>query len=35
VKRDIRVYIEDILESIEKIKEYTKPISEENFYKNI
>jgi len=29
------VYIEDILESIEKIKEYTKPISEENFYKNI
>ena len=35
MKRDIRVYIEDILESIEKIKEYTKPISEENFYKNI
>jgi len=35
VKRDIMVYIEDILESIEKIKEYTKPISEENFYKNI
>ena len=35
MKRDIRVYIEDILESIEKIEEYTKPISEENFYKNI
>jgi len=25
MKRDIRVYIEDILESIEKIEEYTKP----------
>lgn len=35
MKRDMRVYIEDILESIEKIEEYTKPISEENFYKNI
>lgn len=34
MKRDIRVYIEDILESIEKVEEYTKPITEENFYKN-
>ena len=34
MKRDIRVYVEDILESIEKIEEYTKPISEEVFYKN-
>jgi len=34
MKRDIRVYVEDILESIEKIEEYTKPISEEDFYKN-
>lgn len=35
MKREVRVYIEDILESIEKIEEYTKPISEEVFYKNI
>jgi len=35
MKRDIRVYIEDILESIEKIEEYTRPISEEDFYKNM
>lgn len=35
MRRDIRVYVEDILESIEKIEEYTKAISEENFYKNI
>ncbi len=35
MKRDIKVYVEDILESIEKIEEYTKPISEEDFYKNI
>ena len=34
MKKDIRVYVEDILESIEKIEEYTKPISEEGFYKN-
>lgn len=34
MKRDIRVYVEDILESIEKIEEYTKPISEEDFHKN-
>lgn len=35
MKREVKVYIEDILESIEKIEEYTKPISEEVFYKNI
>ncbi len=35
MKRDMRVYIEDTLETIEKIEEYTKPISEENFYKNV
>ena len=29
--RDVRVYIEDILESIEKIDEYTKNITEEVF----
>lgn len=35
MKREVKVYVEDILESIEKIEEYTKPISEEVFYKNI
>lgn len=34
MKRDIRVYVEDILESIEKVEEYIKPLTEENFYKN-
>ena len=34
MKKDIRVYIEDSLESIEKVEEYTKSISEEDFYKN-
>ncbi len=33
MRRDIRVYVEDVLESIGKIEEYTKPISEENFTK--
>lgn len=33
MKRDIGVFLEDILESIEKIEEYTKDISEEEFYK--
>lgn len=34
MKRDMRVYIEDILESITKIEEYTKEIPEDDFYKN-
>ncbi|HHT9133774.1 MAG TPA: HepT-like ribonuclease domain-containing protein [Candidatus Avalokitesvara rifleensis] len=34
MRRSIEVYIEDILESIEKIEEYTKAIEEEDFYKN-
>ena len=34
MKRDARLYIEDILECIEKIEEYTNPISEDEFYKN-
>lgn len=34
MKRDIRVYLEDVLESIEKIEEYIKPITENDFYKN-
>lgn len=34
MKRDVRVYVQDILESIEKIEEYTRSITEEVFYKN-
>lgn len=34
MKRDLRVYIEDILESIAKIEEYTKEITEDDFYGN-
>ncbi|MDI6735484.1 MAG: DUF86 domain-containing protein [bacterium] len=34
MKRDIRVYIEDILECIAKIEEYMKEISEDDFYEN-
>ena len=34
MKRDVQVYIEDILESIEKIEEYTKEIDEADFYEN-
>ncbi|MCX5886744.1 MAG: DUF86 domain-containing protein [Proteobacteria bacterium] len=32
--RDLRVYIEDILECVAKIKEYTGRISENEFYEN-
>ena len=31
-KRDTRVFLEDILESIEKIEEYTTDVNEEEFY---
>lgn len=34
MKRDIRVYIEDIIESIKRIEEYTQGITEEDFYEN-
>jgi uncharacterized protein with HEPN domain len=34
MKRDMRVYIVDILESITKIEEYTKERSEDDFYEN-
>jgi uncharacterized protein with HEPN domain len=33
-KRDTRVFLEDILESIEKIEEYTTDVNEEEFYEN-
>ena len=32
--RDLRLYLDDILESIEKIEEYTQNISEEQFSRN-
>lgn len=34
MKRDVRVYLDDILESIEKIEGYTKNVSKEEFNKN-
>ena len=34
MKRDIRVYIEDILESIAKIELYTKTITKNDFLEN-
>jgi uncharacterized protein with HEPN domain len=34
MKRDIRVYIEDILECIAKIEEYTRQITEDDFCEN-
>ena len=34
MKRDMRVYIEDILESIAKIEEYTKAIGKDDFCEN-
>ena len=34
MKRNIKVYIEDILESILKIEEYTKGITEDIFYED-
>lgn len=34
MKRDVQVYIADILESIGKIEEYTKAIAEDDFYEN-
>ncbi len=34
MNRDVRVYIEDVLESISAIEEYTQTITEEEFYVN-
>jgi len=34
MKRDMRVLLDDILESIDKIRDYTEPITEEDFYSN-
>lgn len=35
MRRDLKVYFIDILESIERIEEYTKDISEKEFYMNV
>ena len=35
MKRDIGLYLDDILESIEKIEEYTQDLTEEEFSRNI
>lgn len=35
MKRDFGVFVEDILESITRIEEYTKDVSEDEFYNNI
>ncbi|MBI4318994.1 MAG: DUF86 domain-containing protein [Chloroflexi bacterium] len=34
MKRDVRLYLDDILECVEKIQEYTKGINEEQFARN-
>lgn len=34
MKKDIRVYLNDILESIEAIEEYTENITAKEFYSN-
>ncbi|MDI6883696.1 MAG: DUF86 domain-containing protein [Hadesarchaea archaeon] len=34
MKRDMRVYVEDILESTTKIEEYTRVIAKDDFFKN-
>ncbi|HIE32232.1 MAG TPA: DUF86 domain-containing protein [Methanosarcinales archaeon] len=34
MKRDVQVYIDDVLECIDKIEEYTEKVGEEDFYKN-
>lgn len=35
MKRDVRVYLDDILESIELIQKYTAEVSEEKFRKSV
>jgi uncharacterized protein with HEPN domain len=34
VKKDVRVYIDDVLECIDKIEEYTEGVGEGEFYEN-
>lgn len=35
MKKDIKIFLFDILDSIEKIEEYTKNLSEDNFFDDI
>lgn len=35
MKKDIKIYLEDILESLTVIKRYVRPISEKEFHKNL
>ena len=35
IKRNTLVYLKDILESIERIENYTKSVKEENFYEDL
>ncbi len=34
MKRDISVYVQDIIESITRIEDYTRDVTEEEFYEN-
>lgn len=34
MKRDVRVYLDDVLESIDRIKEYTTNVKKEKFTKS-
>ncbi len=34
MKRDVRVFVEDILESVAKIEEYTEEATDDDFYEN-
>lgn len=34
MKKDVRVYIDDVLECIDKVGEYTEGVGEEEFYEN-
>lgn len=35
MKRDLGLYLEDVLESVDQIQKYTKNINEDEFYKNL
>ncbi len=34
MKRDLRLSLQDVVDSIDKIEEYTKGVSEDSFYEN-
>jgi len=35
MRKEVKPYLIDVLESIEKIEKYTKGMSEENFYRDV